>query len=301
MEHKLGIIGVGKMGEPITESLHDAGFNIVIYARRQEVCQKMRDKGIEVAKTPKELAEGSDVILDILTDTFATWSVINQRNGLLEGIKKSKIVIDMTTSDPNESIKLGKFLKEKNIEYLDAPITGGVTGAKTQNLVFMVGGNEKTFQNCRYILDKIAKKIFYMGEMGNGHYMKLIHNQLSQSTFLAACEAVTLGMKLGLPKRTMIDVFNEGNARSYATEIRFPRFILSGSYDAGASFKTVHKDIGLVIEKAKELRFDLPITKATFDYWDYATRHGFGENDYTTIFKLVQEICERDAFENSRM
>lgn len=292
MEHRLGIIGIGKMGEPIAENLHSAGFSVVTYARRAEVCKRMRDKGIAVARTPKELAEGSDVIFDILTDTSATWAVIEQRDGLLEGIKEPKIIIDMTTSDPIESIKLGKFLNERKIEYLDAPITGGVIAAKAKTLVLMVGGNERTFQNCRYILEKIAKKMFYMGEMGNGHYMKLVHNQLSHSTFLAACEAVTLGVKLGLHIETVIEVFNEGNARSYATEVRFPRFILSGSYDAGASFKTVHKDIGLVMEITDKLRLDFPIARATFNYWDYPIKHGQGEKDYTTIFTLIKEICK---------
>ncbi len=295
MEHRLGIVGIGNMGEPITENLHSAGFEVVTYDKRQEIARKMRAKGIKVAKTLKELSERSDIILDILPDTSATREVLTRKEGLLEGMREPKVILDMTTSDPRESIELGKFLREKNIEYLDCPMTGGVIGAKTRGLVLMVGGNEKVFQRCKYILDVIAKKIFYMGKLGNGHYMKLVHNQLSHSTFLAACEAATLGVGLGLPLDTMIEVFNFGNARSYATEVRFPRFILSGSYDAGASFKTMYKDIGLVMRKTEELNYNFPITRATFDYWYYPVKHGQGDKDYTTIFNLIGQICKNEG------
>jgi len=291
MERRLGIVGIGKMGEPIAVNLNDAGFDVITYDKREEAARKMKDKGIKVAKTPKELSETSDIILDVLPDTSATREVLTRKEGLLEGIREPKVILDMTTSDPNESITLGKFLKKKNIEYLDCPMTGGVIGAKTRNLVLMVGGNERVFRSCKYILNAIAKKIFYMGKLGNGHHMKLVHNQLSHSTFLAACEAATLGVRVGLPLDTMIEVFNAGNARSYATEVRFPRFILSGSYDAGASFETVRKDIGLVMKKSEELNYDFPITRATFNYWDYPMKYGQGEKDYTTIFNLIDEIC----------
>lgn len=294
MNYKLGVIGIGRMGKPIAENLHKAGFDVRIYARRLEVSEEMRSVGVQIAKTPRELGERADIIINILTDTSSTWEVINQGDGLLRGDVKPKIMIDMTTSDPNESVKLGRFLQEKNIEYVDAPITGGVLGAKSRNLILMVGGDEKTFRICKRIFDQIAKKIFYMGKMGNGHYMKLIHNQLSHATFLATCEAVTLGMELGLPIQGIIDVFNEGNARSYATEVRFPRFILSESFDAGASFKTVHKDIGIVLDKARELGLEFPITKATFNYWNYPVSHGQGDDDYTNIFKLIRNICGAD-------
>jgi 3-hydroxyisobutyrate dehydrogenase-like beta-hydroxyacid dehydrogenase len=291
MKQRLGVVGVGKIGEPIAQNLHQSGFDTLIYARRPEVVQRMADRGIESAKTPRELAERVDIILDILTDTEATWSVLRQDGGLLEGLAPSKIMIDMTTSDPDRTIELAEFLEGRGIQYLDAPITGGVIGARDRNLVLMVGGPEKLFQECRYILETIAKKIFYLGGSGSGHSMKLIHNQLSHSTFLAACEAATLGMKFGLPLKTMIDVFNHGNARSYATEVRFPRFILSERYDAGASFKTVHKDIGIVLEKARKRKLSLPITEATFRYWGAPIEQGREQEDYTTVFRWMEEIC----------
>ena len=289
MKHVLGVIGVGLMGRPIAENLKKDGFEVYVYDKNEQVLEELKKEDLLVAKNPKELMENADVVLDILNDTNSLRKVMEQQEGLLEGIKGRKIVIDMTTSDPEKSKVIGAELKELGIEYLDCPMTGGMTGAQNRELVIMAGGAPEVFEEVKYILDGISKALIYLGKSGSGHYMKLIHNQLSHSTFLAACEAFNLGRELGIDEKAMIDVFNIGNARSYATEVRFPKFILSGTYKAGASFYTVGKDISLVAKKANELNYDLPITRATFDYWRYAIETGKGEDDYSTIVNLMEE------------
>lgn len=293
MKKRIGIIGVGEMGFPILVNLKEMGYNVAAYARRKEIRDRIAEKGIEVLGTPKELAEKSDIILDILNDTNSTWSVLKQENGMLEGLGPNKILVDMTTSDPNESIPLGEFLEEKGVAYIDCPITGGKIGAENRQLICMAAGREEAFNEVKPILESVSKKVFYLGKMGGGHYMKLIHNQLSHSTFLASCEAVNLGKALGMDPATMIEVFNIGNARSYATEVRFPKFILPETYNAGASFKTVQKDIGIVMKKIEALGIEMPITAATYMYWSYPIEHDKGDDDYSTIFTLMNEINKR--------
>ncbi len=290
MKHKIGVAGVGKMGFPIIANLNSAGFAVAAYARRREAVDKLKTTGINVVGSPKELAESSDIIIDILTDTTATWSMLKQEDGLLDGFNSPKIFLDMTTSDPEESMKLGAFLREKKVEYLDCPITGGTIGAESRNLVVMVGGSHDVFNECRYIFDAIAKKVFYLGQMGKGHYMKLVHNQLSHSTFLAACEAVVLGKALGLNPGQMVEVFNCGNARSYATEVKLPRFVLSETFKAGASFSTVHKDLDLVNKQAVKINYTLPIAQAAYQYWQYPMAKGLENDDYSTIINLIEQM-----------
>lgn len=289
MKHKLGIIGTGLMGLPIAINLHQDGFELIAYDKRENAVAQLKEKGIRVASSPKEVMENADVIFDVMNDTSCLQSVLTQENGLLAGMSGHKVIIDMTTSDPKDSIAIGESLKSHNVTYIDCAMTGGAIGAKNRKLLLMGGGDPAVFEECRYILDRISKQTIYLGKMGSGHYMKLIHNQLSHSTFLASCEAVLLGKRLGMDLNSMIEVFNCGNARSYATEVRFPQYILSGTYDAGGTFDTVHKDIGLVMKKADELHFDLPITKATYDYWSYPLALGKGQDDYSTIFKLLDE------------
>ena len=133
----------------------------------------------------------------------------------------------MTTTDPDFPKSISKRLSVKEIDYLDAPISGGALGAQNAQLVIMVGGKQEALEKCLPVFNSISKRVVYMGESGSGQTVKLIHNQLSYTTFCATCEAVIMGEKLGLTADKMIDVFNNGTARSFATEVRFPKFILT--------------------------------------------------------------------------
>jgi len=292
MKHKIGVAGVGLMGWNIAMNLKQSGFEVMAFDRNEAALAQLREQGIPSAGTGKELMESSDVILDVLNDTRGLEQILSQPAGLLEGINGRKIIVDMTTSDPEQSIPIGKRLKEKGVDYLDCPMTGGRTGAQNRELVIMAGGERAVFDEVAYILKEVGKAVIYLGPSGSGHYMKLIHNQLSHSTFLAACEAFDLGRELGIEADAMMEVFNIGNARSYATEVRFPKFVLSGTYEGGATFKTVGKDIGLVMRKANQMNFDLPITRATYDYWRHAIETGHGDDDYISIVKLIKETYD---------
>lgn len=289
LKEKIGVMGVGLMGRPIAENLKKAGFDVFVYDKKSEVLQELTSEGLIPAKSARELAEKTDIILDVLNDTSSLNQCMEGEDGLLVGLSEGKIIIDMTTSDPEKSVPIGKFLKEKGVYYLDCPMTGGMIGAQNRELVIMAGGDKEVFEKIEHILKYLSKELIYLGPSGSGHYMKLIHNQLSHSTFLAACEAYNLGRRLGMDKEAIIKVFNVGNARSYATEVRFPKFILSGTFKAGASFYTVGKDISLVAKKANQMNFDLPITRATYDYWRYAIEIGHGDDDYSTIVNLMDE------------
>lgn len=288
MNYKLGVLGVGLMGKPIARNLKESGYEVAVYDKDAAPVRELEAAGLMAAASPKELMERSDVVVDVLNDTVALEKVLSQPEGLLEGVNGPKVVIDMTTSDPEHSTAIGTRLKGRGVAYLDCPMTGGRAGAENRELVIMAGGDRAVFDACREILEAVSRKLVYLGKSGSGHYMKLIHNQLSHATFLAACEAYELGRRLGLDENAMMEVFNIGNARSYATEVRFPRYILSGTFDAGASFHTVGKDIGLVMKKANAINMDLPITRATFNYWRYAIDMGRGEEDYSRVVQLME-------------
>ncbi|MCZ7664513.1 MAG: NAD(P)-dependent oxidoreductase [Thermoleophilia bacterium] len=292
MHPTIGMLGYGQMAQPIADVLRKAGYQVVVFARREEVRRRAQASGCRVVDAPRKL-QGADVMLDLLTDTTATWDVLGEVGGLAEGLRPGQTIVDMTTSDPDESRRLAEYLASREVRYLDAPITGGVAGAKVGQLVFMVGGDPAAYADIQPLLGHLSKACFYLGPTGSGHAMKLVHNQLSHSTFLATCEAVLLGRRLGLEAHTMIDVFNAGNARSYATEVRFPKFILSGSYDAGATFDTVYKDISIVARKGRELELELPITAATLHHWEAGIARGLGHEDYSTVLNAMEEAQGR--------
>jgi 3-hydroxyisobutyrate dehydrogenase-like beta-hydroxyacid dehydrogenase len=292
VNHKIGILGAGNMGLPISCNIAEDGHEVFVYDIAYNVTvEKYKGKNITVVMTPKELVEKADIIVFIVKDTTITTKNIDCENGLLQGLNGKKIFVDLTTSDPQESEKMENRIIAAGGNYIDIPMTGGQIGAINRKLVMMGSGDREVFEEVRYIFEPLSKKLFYLGEkVGLGHFMKLIHNQLSGAVFMATCEAVFLGQSFGMDPKVMIDVFNEGNARSCATEMKFPKFVLSGTLNAGCSVGILQKDMNLVLNKAKEKSFKLPITQATYDYWNGPVQEGNPDLDYAAMLKYMEKL-----------
>jgi 3-hydroxyisobutyrate dehydrogenase-like beta-hydroxyacid dehydrogenase len=290
---RIGLVGVGRMGRPIAENLLNKGFAVSVFSRRTDIQKEMKSKGADIAATPAEMATKSKVILLVVTGWRAVGEVLFGNDGIAAAASKGTIVIDLTTSDPSASRKYAKDLEKRGIDYLDAPMSGGVLGARAGRLLFMVGGRKESYNYCAPVFEAIGKRSIYMGETGNGHLVKIIHNQASLSIFLATCEAVIVGEKLGLSMEKMIDVFNEGNARSYTSEVRFPKFILSETYDMGMSFANQYKDISLAKKMSEVAGVKVPITNCAYRYFRSAMSQGDPEDDFSKILLIMRELLVR--------
>jgi 3-hydroxyisobutyrate dehydrogenase-like beta-hydroxyacid dehydrogenase len=286
----IGIIGLGRMGRPIAENLLRKGFQVTIFARKKTIQEEMKTLGADVVLSPAELAERTEIIVLAVTDSHAVGEMLFEQNGIVMTAAKGTVIVDITTSDPRVSIKYAKRLARRGIEYLDAPMSGGVSGARAAQLLFMVGGKQNVYERCIPLFEAIGKRSIYIGETGNGHLIKLIHNQAALSIFVATCEAVILGEKLGLSMERMIEVFNQGNARSYTSEVRFPKFILSKTYDMGGSFANQYKDLSLVKKIGKMAGVKLPITDCAYRYFKYVMDKGESEEDFSKIILEMKEI-----------
>jgi 3-hydroxyisobutyrate dehydrogenase len=199
----------------------------------------------------------------------------------------------MTTGDPHYSKPFADRLARREIAYLDSPMTGGATVAKAGRLLLMVGGDRSVYERCLPVLERISKRAVHVGPVGSGHVMKRIHNHVSHAVFAATCEGVALGERLGLSPTNMLEVFNEGNARSYTTEVRSPKFILPGTYDSGASFNIVCTDMALVRTLGRRVRFRLPINDCTYRYWKHAVDAGMGQEDWSKIVLLLKDYLAK--------
>jgi 3-hydroxyisobutyrate dehydrogenase len=286
----IGFIGLGRMGRPIAENLLRKGFPLTIFARKNPIQEEMKTAGADVALSPAELAKKSEVIILVVTNSNAVGELLFEENGIARVASKGTIIVDMTTSDPRFSRKYAKRLEKRGIEYLDAPMSGGVLGARAAQLLFMVGGKYNIYERCIPLFEAIGKRVIHMGETGSGHLIKLVHNQASLAIFLATCEAVVLGEKLGLSMERMIEVFNEGNARSYASEVRFPKFILTKTYDMGGTYANQYKDLSIVRRVGKMAGVKLPITDCTYRYFKHVMDKGESEEDFSKIIQEMKEI-----------
>lgn len=292
-EVRVGVIGLGNMGRPIAENLLRAGFPTTVCDLRPAVVEALRCAGAVAAASPAALAGQSELVLLVVPDSGAVRQVLFGRNGAARAATRGSVIVDMTTGDPRHSKPFADRLAKRGIAYLDSPMTGGATGAKAGRLLLMVGGDRDVYRRCLPVLERIGKRAVHVGPVGSGHVMKLIHNHVSHAVFAATCEGVALGERLGLSPKDMLEVFNEGNARSYTTEVRFPRFILPGTYDSGATFDIVCKDMSLVRKLGRRSGFRLPINDCTYRYWKRAVDAGMGEEDWSKIVLVLKDFLAK--------
>lgn len=290
---KIGLIGTGIMGYPIAKNLLKAGYPLTIYARRDNIKKELKAHGASIASTPAELAASSSIVILLVNDSDDVTELLYSSNGIVSEAEQGTIVADMTTTDPDFSKSIAKRLTTDGIEYLDAPISGGALGAQNAQIVVMVGGKKKAHEKCLAIFEAISHKVVYMGASGSGQSVKLIHNQLSFTTFFAVCEAVILGEKIGLSADAMIDVFNHGTARSFATEVRFPKFILKNKFDMGVPFSTAYKDISLGRKLRHSTNINFPISSWVYRYMKYCMDRGAENDDLSTIILKMRDILGR--------
>jgi 3-hydroxyisobutyrate dehydrogenase-like beta-hydroxyacid dehydrogenase len=204
------------------------------------------------------LAKRSGIIILVVTDSNAVGELLFEQNGIGRAASKGAIVVHMRTFDPRVSRKYAKRLERRGIEYFGAPMSGGVLGARNAQLLFMVGVKRDVYERCLRLFEAIGKRAIYMGKTGSRDLIKLVHNETAVSVFVATWEAVLLGEELRLSREDMIEVFKQGNACSFGSEVRFPKFIIPKADDMGTTFASAYKDISIVRRMSKMAKLRLP-------------------------------------------
>lgn len=291
MSYRIGVFGLGTMGIPISCNFLADGNQVMGYDPFPKAVENMKAHGIQAAASPRELMEHSDVVFSILPEVSMLAAMADGEDGILAGCPQDsgKTIIDLTTSDPDDSVAFGNRMISNGVHYIDCGMTGGRVGAVERKLVMMAGGDKAVFDEYRPLLETIAKSITYIGPLGCGHRMKLLHNAVSNSTFMAVIETTVLGRLYGMDLQAMIDVFNVGNARSYATEVRFPKYIIPGTFDMGYKFQTGAKDFRMIMKIAERKNFHLEMSKITHDYYQYGVDIGRAGDDVTQLYNLLEE------------
>jgi 3-hydroxyisobutyrate dehydrogenase len=200
------------------------------------------------------------------------------------------VVYDFTTSDPVETRAIAARAAEHGIAYLDAGMSGGAAGADAGTLTLMVGGDRDAFERTRGLLERISKRLFHLGGSGTGHTMKLIHNMVCHTVFLATCEGGRMAEAAGISLADMIGVFNVSNARSYASEVRFPAHILSGKWDARSRVYNLRKDVSMAVTLAGSLGAQVPLGTLTSEFLAAAIEQGMTDTDFAHLYPRFDEI-----------
>jgi len=245
--------------------------------------------GVEIAP-PGEMAAACDAIIFVVPATPQITSCFEGNDGVLARAAAGLVVYDFTTSDPVATKELAARAAARGIAYLDAGMSGGATGADAGTLTLMIGGDKAAFERTCGLLDPIADRMLYLGSSGAGHTMKLIHNMVCHTIFLATCEGGRMAENAGINLADMINVFNVSNARSYASEIRFPKHILSGKWDARSRVYNLRKDVSMAVGLAGKLDTKVPLGTVTRDFLDVAIAQGMTDTDYSRLYERFDEI-----------
>lgn len=286
---KVGLIGLGLMGQPIGMNLLKAGHALTVWNRTTSRANELVAMGAKLGMSPKEVAAASDVLLTIVSDPPALesvlWGAEGKDSGVLAGLKPGSTYIDSSTVSPTLARKIAAACSERKVRFLDAPVTGGDWGAKKGELVFMVGGDAVALKSVEPILGVLGKRWFHLGPNGAGQTVKLAMNMILALQVDALAEALALVTRAGLKGEDLVEVMQSSMARSGVLDIKAPN-LLKGEYKPSFPLRLMHKDLGLALELANQIGVALPATAAARETYNYVKGAAKEDLDYSAVMKF---------------
>ena len=280
----IGFIGTGRMGAPMAGHLLAAGVPLVVHDTHPGAARPLVERGAEWAATPAGVAACATTVITIVPSSREVEAVYA---GLLPALGPAHLMVEMTSADPASTRRLAKEAAARGAAMIDAPVSGGVRGAVEATLSIMVGGAAADVERARPILERLGKKIFHVGGVGTGHAMKLVNNVTSAACLMATAEAVVVAMRAGIEPARAVEILQASSGRSNASETKFPRFILPGTFDSGFALALMTKDVDAFMRLAEETGVEAPVARAAADYFRRAMQGPLAAEDHTAIVKLL--------------
>ena len=287
----VGFIGLGNMGGGISANIQRAGHPMVIYDLREETARPLLEGGARLANTPSEVAELSDITFTSLPGPKEVEEVVLSDQGILEGIRPGSIYIDLSSSRPSLIRQMEPIFRQKGVHILDAPVSGGKTGAESGNLAVMVGGEKEIFDRIKPILDTFGDKVFYAGAIGAGSICKLVHNMIGHSVRQAIAEGLTLGVKAGVDPEPLWESIRRGSlGRMRVLHEGLVKTMFRGEYEpASFALNLAYKDISLATELAREYDVPMPMSTLAEQIAMQAMNRGWSGYDSSVTVRLQEE------------
>lgn len=257
MTEKIGFIGLGNMGKPISKNLLKAGYHVVVYDIRQEPIKEVEALGAKPAQSAKELARVSDVVFSMVVDDNQTETVVLGKEGVLEGAKKDSTIIITSTISPTLCKRIAYEAERKGVGVLDAPVSGGPIGAEAGTLTIMVGGNNNLLERYKPILGALGKNIFHFGGVGMGQVAKAANNAMVHYNAFGAMEGLNLAIKAGIKLERMLELVRSSTGTSWPIE--HWDFYSSMKKKGPPALDIPYKDLKIAIDIGKEMGYDMPM------------------------------------------
>ncbi|NLY70094.1 MAG: NAD(P)-dependent oxidoreductase [Clostridiales bacterium] len=288
---KVGWIGLGNMGNPMSRNLLKAGHEVTVWNRTKAKAQQVLDAGAKWADSPKEVAEQSDIIFTMVADGPVLQAVTLGDNGVVAGLSAGKIVIDMSTVAPAESLKVNDAIEAKGCKFLRAPVTGSTVLAENATLGILASGDKEAYDKVLPLFEKMGKNQFYLGGGEEARTLKLSLNMMIGVSMQMMAEAVVLSEKAGLDTKQVCEVIAGSAVGSPLVNYK-KDVIVEGKYPAAFSVNMMKKDFDLAFEAGKQYGAAMPVTALTRQFLEMCTATGRGEKDFSVLVELLEDMCD---------
>lgn len=285
-----GFIGVGNMGNPMAFNVLKAGFAMTVFDVNARAMENLIQAGARKAGSAPEVVDGADIVLTSLPASPDVEAVYLEPGGLVDRARPGTILVDLSSVLPATPKKIEPRAKARGVHFLEAPVSGGVTGARAATLAIMVGGDAEPLSRAQPVLRTIGPNIFHVGAVGAGNTMKAINNMMSCVNALAMMEGLVLGVKAGLDPMTIYEVVRASSGGSKALE-RIPRAILPRNFAPGFKVALMNKDLDTFNSIARELHVPVSFSNVAQRYEQAALAAGLGEQDTSSVLTIIERLA----------
>lgn len=287
----IGFVGLGQMGAVMSARLVQAGYTVQGYDISPDARAALEAAGGRATGTASGVAAGAMAVILMLPDSATVSEVLLQR-GLLAAMPGGSLVIDMSSSQPDVTQRLAAHAARSHGALVDAPVSGGVRGAKAGTLTIMFGGSGQQFARCQGLLATMGSSLVHAGDVGAGHALKALNNLLSAAHFVATSEAVSIGRRFGLAPQVMLEAINSSSGKNWSSEFKFPAYVLPESYTSGFALRLLVKDTQIAVDLARHVGQPAPHAEATLRLWKQAAEALPADADHTEIARWVDGLPE---------
>ena len=294
MKEKIGFIGLGIMGRHMVGHLLAGGYDVTVYDVVRSAVDEIAAKGAKACSSCKEVALASDVVISMVPDSPDVEKVALGEGGIIEGAREGLIYIDMSSIAPQTAIKVAEELSKKGVMCLDAPVSGGETGAKNATLSIMVGGSKSLFEKVLPIFEMMGKTITLCGTNGAGQTVKACNQIQVAMNFIGMAEALVLGAKAGVDPAIIIKVLSGGYAQTRVMDVRGPK-IIKGEFEPGFKSRFHYKDLGIIMDTARALNVPLPASAVAHELFSAMMASGRGELDHSAVINIIEDLAKVQA------
>ena len=288
---KIGLVGIGILGEAVGLHLLESGHSITAYNRTKSKTSNLEKNGAIIVGTPKNVAESSELVITCVKDADAVEQILFSQDGIVAGKHDGLAVAEMSTINPSSAIQNSKRLGEEGINSLEIPVMGGPNVAIHGQLVLMASGDRDVFDKYKEVFDTIANKTFFLGKSGSAHSIKIAMNLQISLLALALSEGITLTRKAGFDPEKFLEILNSTYFKTGMSENKAHKMI-KDEFEPTFTLKNLKKDLDIITETAKEFGAVLPMAERANEIYAEAVKAGLGEIDYTGILAHIKKLSE---------